>query len=161
MGEVVVSAETKTTAGVVGEVVVEVEKNPGADQQVQHLNHFFVPISHFLFFISQSFFTLPLHQVPRSSVGDSATQSSAPGDNFASVIKDVIHSLEDDPTHKEIHAEASQAKKRPPAVALENVLSYPVLRQNQVLIVCMTQDQLFHTYRQKCSHITKCHEYKI
>jgi hypothetical protein len=32
MGEVVVSAETKTTAGVVGEVVMEVEKNPGADQ---------------------------------------------------------------------------------------------------------------------------------
>jgi hypothetical protein len=30
--------------------------------------------------------------------------------------------------------------------------------QNQVLIVCMTQDQLFHTYRQKCSQITKCHE---
>jgi hypothetical protein len=25
------------------------------------------------------------------------------------------------------------------------------LCQNQVLIVCMTQDQLFHTYGQKCS----------
>jgi hypothetical protein len=25
------------------------------------------------------------------------------------------------------------------------------LYQNQVLIVCMTQDQLFHTYGQKCS----------
>jgi hypothetical protein len=56
MGEVVVSAETETTAGVVGEVVVEVEKNPGADQQVQHLNHFlfisvisyFLYLSHFL-----------------------------------------------------------------------------------------------------------------
>jgi hypothetical protein len=35
------------------------------------------------------------------------------------------------------------------------------LRQNQVLIVCMTQDQLFHTYGQKCSQITKCHEYKV
>jgi hypothetical protein len=32
------------------------------------------------------------------------------------------------------------------------------LCQNQVLIVCMTQDQLFHTYDQKCSQITKCHE---
>jgi hypothetical protein len=32
------------------------------------------------------------------------------------------------------------------------------LCQNQVLIVCMTQDQLFHTYGQKCSQITKCHE---
>jgi hypothetical protein len=32
------------------------------------------------------------------------------------------------------------------------------LCQNQVLIVCMTHDQLFHTYGQKCSQITKCHE---
>jgi hypothetical protein len=32
------------------------------------------------------------------------------------------------------------------------------LCQNQVLIICMTQDQLFHTYGQKCSQITKCHE---
>jgi hypothetical protein len=32
------------------------------------------------------------------------------------------------------------------------------LCQNQILIVCMTQDQLFHTYGQKCSQITKCHE---
>jgi hypothetical protein len=30
--------------------------------------------------------------------------------------------------------------------------------QNYVLIVCMTQDQLFHTYGQKWSQITKCHE---
>jgi hypothetical protein len=29
------------------------------------------------------------------------------------------------------------------------------LCQNQVLIVCMTQDQLFHTYGQKCSQITE------
>jgi hypothetical protein len=29
------------------------------------------------------------------------------------------------------------------------------LCQNQVLIVCMTQDQLFHTYVQKCLQITK------
>jgi hypothetical protein len=32
------------------------------------------------------------------------------------------------------------------------------LHQNQVLIVCMTQDQLFHTYGQKCSQITKYHK---
>jgi hypothetical protein len=32
------------------------------------------------------------------------------------------------------------------------------LCQNQILIVCMTQDQLFHTYIQNCSQITKCHE---
>jgi hypothetical protein len=32
------------------------------------------------------------------------------------------------------------------------------LHQNQVLIVCMTQDQLFHTYGQNGSQITKCHE---
>jgi hypothetical protein len=31
------------------------------------------------------------------------------------------------------------------------------LCQNRVLIVCMTQDQMFHTYGQKCSQITKCH----
>jgi hypothetical protein len=31
------------------------------------------------------------------------------------------------------------------------------LSQNRVLIVCMTQDHLFHTYGQKCSQITKCH----
>jgi hypothetical protein len=34
------------------------------------------------------------------------------------------------------------------------------LHQNQVLIVCMTQDQLFHTYGQKGSQITNCHEIK-
>jgi hypothetical protein len=32
------------------------------------------------------------------------------------------------------------------------------LHQNQVLIICITQDQLLHTYGQKCSQITKCHE---
>jgi hypothetical protein len=32
------------------------------------------------------------------------------------------------------------------------------LCQNQVVIVCMTQDQLLHTYGQECSQITKCHE---
>jgi hypothetical protein len=32
------------------------------------------------------------------------------------------------------------------------------LCQNQVLNVRMTQDQLFHTYSQKCSQITKYHE---
>jgi hypothetical protein len=66
---------------------------------------------------------LPLYQVPRSSASDSATQSSAPGDSFASVIKDVTRSLEDDPTQKELLVEASQAEKRHPAVALENVSS--------------------------------------
>jgi hypothetical protein len=33
-----------------------------------------------------------------------------------------------------------------------------ILHQNQVLIVCITQDQLFHTYDQKCSQVTKCHD---
>jgi hypothetical protein len=36
-------------------------------------------------------------------------------------------------------------------------VSYWFLCQNQVLIVCMTQDQLFHTYDQNCSQITKYH----
>jgi hypothetical protein len=70
MREEDVNAETETATGDVGEVVGEAEKNVGSDQQVQHLSHFFVHISHFLFFLSQSFFTLPLHQVPRSSAGD-------------------------------------------------------------------------------------------
>jgi hypothetical protein len=56
IGEGDVNAETETAAGVVGEVVVEVEKNPGGDQQVQHLSHFlfisvisyFLYLSHFL-----------------------------------------------------------------------------------------------------------------
>jgi hypothetical protein len=34
MGEGDVNAKTETTPGVVGEVAVEVEKNPGADQHV-------------------------------------------------------------------------------------------------------------------------------
>jgi hypothetical protein len=42
--------------------------------------------------------------------------------------------------------------------SLARALSYLVLCQNQVLTVCMTQDQLFHTYGQNCSHVTKCHE---
>jgi hypothetical protein len=48
-----------------------------------------------------------LPQFFRSSADDSATQSSAPRDIFASVIKDVIHGLEDDPTQKELCADAS------------------------------------------------------
>jgi hypothetical protein len=34
------------------------------------------------------------------------------------------------------------------------------LCQNRVLIVCMTQDQMFHTYGQKGSQKTKCHNIK-
>jgi hypothetical protein len=48
-----------------------------------------------------------LPQFFRSSVGNSATQSSASGDSFVLVIKDVIHGLEDDPTQKELRADAS------------------------------------------------------
>jgi hypothetical protein len=66
---------------------------------------------------------LPLHQVPQSSVGDSAIQSNAPGDSFTIVINDVIRSLEDDPTQKELHAEASQAENRSTVVAPDNVSS--------------------------------------
>jgi hypothetical protein len=32
------------------------------------------------------------------------------------------------------------------------------LCQNQELIICMTKDKLFHTYDQKGSQKTKCHE---
>jgi alpha/beta superfamily hydrolase len=79
--------------------------------------------SFLIFSILVIFFTLPLHQVPRSSAGDSTTQSSVSGDSFASVIKYVIRSLEDNPTQKELHAEASQTEERPPTVTKENVPS--------------------------------------
>jgi hypothetical protein len=58
-----------------------------------------------------------------SCVGDFATQSSAPGDGFASVIKDVIRYLEDDPTQKELRVDVSRAEESPPAVAQEYVPS--------------------------------------
>jgi hypothetical protein len=51
------------------------------------------------------------------------------GDSFAIVINDVIRSLEDDPTQKELRVEASQAEKRPTAVALESV-SISIAQQN-------------------------------
>jgi hypothetical protein len=58
-----------------------------------------------------------------SSVGNSATQSSASGDSFALVIKDVIHGLEDDPTQKELRADASRAEESPPVFPQEYVPS--------------------------------------
>jgi hypothetical protein len=58
-----------------------------------------------------------------SSAHDSSTQSRAPGDSFASVIKDVICILEDDPTQKEHRDEASQAEERTHVIDQENVLS--------------------------------------
>jgi hypothetical protein len=61
-----------------------------------------------------------------SSVGNSATQSSAPRDNFILVINDVIHGLEDDPTQKELRVEALRAEERPPVVAQENVTTVVV-----------------------------------
>jgi hypothetical protein len=57
-----------------------------------------------------------------SSASDSTTQSSALADSLISVIHDVIHGLADDPTHKELCAEASRAKERPLVVAQENGL---------------------------------------
>jgi hypothetical protein len=60
MGEGDDNAETETTADVVGEVAVEVEKNPGVDQQVQHLSHFlFISIISYFLYLSH-FFTLPI-----------------------------------------------------------------------------------------------------
>jgi hypothetical protein len=107
----------------VGEVVGEAEKYHGVDQQVQRLSHFLLisVISYFLY--PTHFFTLPLYQVIGSSTGHSATQSSVLGDSFASIIKDVIRSFEDDPTHRELRADASEAEWRPPTVAQENVQS--------------------------------------
>jgi hypothetical protein len=48
------------------------------------------------------------------------TQSGVAGDNFVSVLNDVIRGLEEDPIQKELHAEASWAEERP-RVARENV----------------------------------------
>jgi hypothetical protein len=64
-----------------------------------------------------------LLQIFGSSAGDSATQSSVPRDSFASVIKDVIHGLEDDPTQKELRVDASRAEERHLVVAQEYVSS--------------------------------------
>jgi hypothetical protein len=47
-----VNAETETRAGDVGEVVGEPEKNVGADQQVQHLSHFYSYQSFLIFYVS-------------------------------------------------------------------------------------------------------------
>jgi hypothetical protein len=44
------------------------------------------------------------------------------------------------------------------AYALVARVSYPVFRPKPSTHCMMTQDQLFHTYDQKCSQITKCHE---
>jgi hypothetical protein len=63
---------------VMREEAVNAETKSAVDQQVQHLNHFcsyqsfliFLYLSYFLFFVSQSFFTLPLHQVPGSTASD-------------------------------------------------------------------------------------------
>jgi RecA-family ATPase len=66
-------------------------------------------------------FIMFVPQFVGSSAGDSATQSSVPGDSFAVVINNVIRGLEVDPTQKELCAEASQAEERSPVAAHENV----------------------------------------
>jgi hypothetical protein len=66
-------------------------------------------------------FIMFLPQFFGSGAGDSATQSSAPWDNFVSIIKDVMRGLEDDHTQKELCADASRAEERPPVVAQEDV----------------------------------------
>jgi hypothetical protein len=73
-----------------------------------------------LFFIS-AIFIMFLPQFFISSAGDSVTQSGAPTNSLISVIHDVICCLGDDPTHKELRAEASQDEERPTFVAQENV----------------------------------------
>jgi hypothetical protein len=60
-----------------------------------------------------------------SSAGDSATQSSAPGDSFVSIIKDITRGLEDNPTQKELRVDASWVKEKPPVVAQEGVSKQP------------------------------------
>jgi hypothetical protein len=86
--------------------------------------------SFLIFFYLSHFFTLPLYQVIGSSASHSATQSSAPGGNFSSVIKDVNRSLEDDPTQRELHADATEVEERHVAIAQENVPS--VVTQQEV-----------------------------
>jgi hypothetical protein len=66
-----------------------------------------------------------LPQLFESSADDSAIQSSVLGDSFVSIIKDVIRGLEDDHTQKELRADASRAKERPPVVAQEDVSNQP------------------------------------
>jgi hypothetical protein len=108
---------TGDTTGVVGEVVVEAEKYPAAEQQVRHLSHFFVHISYFFMISISLIFVMFLPQFFGSDAGDSATQSSASWDNFVSIIKDVIRGLEDDPTQMELRADASRVEERSAVVA--------------------------------------------
>jgi hypothetical protein len=65
---------------------------------------------------------------------------------------DSSDSLEEEEEDEEMEEEVSSEEK------LQAKCHTRFLCQNQVLIVCMTQDQLFHTYSQKCSQITICHE---
>jgi hypothetical protein len=60
----------KVLPNVMGEEAVNVETESAADQQVQHLSLYISVIS---FFLSQSFFTFPLHQVPGSTAGDTTS----------------------------------------------------------------------------------------
>jgi hypothetical protein len=54
----------------------------------------------------------------------------------------------------------SFAVQGPKKIFEENVCHTWFLCQNRVLIICMTQDQMFHTYGQKGSQKTKCHNIK-
>jgi hypothetical protein len=64
------------------------------------------------------------------------------------------------PYHPQTSGQAEISNKQIKNIFQKIVNQCPTqfLCQNQVLIVCMTQDQLFHTYGQKCSQITKCHK---
>jgi hypothetical protein len=82
----------------------------------------FISVVSLVFYLSH-FFIMFLPQFFGSSASDSATQSGAPADSLILVIHDVIRGLEDDPTQKELHAEASQAEERHVVIAQDNVTS--------------------------------------
>jgi hypothetical protein len=71
--------------------------------------------------------------------------------------------------HDEVHTVRSAWRRctvwhsqRWPAIGrLAGRCSRGASMDRDTLIVCMTQDQLFHTYDQKCSQITKYHKYRV
>jgi transposase InsO family protein len=96
-----------------------------------------------------------LHRVPKKIVSDGGTQ-------FTSKFWERLHETLDTQLRysSAYHPQTDGQTERVNQI-LEDMLRAcchtQFLCQNRVLIVCMTHDQMFHTYGQKWSQITKCH----
>jgi hypothetical protein len=107
----------------------------------------FISVVSLVFYLSH-FFIMFFPQFFGSSASDSATQSGAPADSLILVIHDVIRGLEDDPTQKELHAEASQAEERHVVIAQDNVTS--VVAQQDVTKQPVTYKRKAKKQKQVC-----------